>query len=156
MLNYDPDKEMKALRILRRDGCISEERYHCDMAAALKDKLRAGMKCNCVDVQIGSYDNQVTVRIPDNIDIPYNSPERPLRETVCLDVCIAGEIKSLWARGIVTTGCCCGHNRTIGYVGVAPEHIPQMKALGYRVILNPQYPTAEDSFLPKYTAEEGG
>ena len=150
MPSYDYDKALEALRIIRANYCISEEEYGRQVLIVKRDKHQGNMKCLCVDVQIGSYDNQVTVRIPDNIDIPYNSPEQPLRETVCLDVCLAGEIKSLWANGIVTTGCCCGHNRTIGYIGVVSEYIPQMKALGYRAILNPQYPDDKSHFLPKY------
>jgi len=30
---------------------------------------------------------------------------------ICVDACIAEAIKMLWANGIVTDGCCCGHNR---------------------------------------------
>lgn len=112
------------------------------------------MKCKCVDVQVGSYDNQVTVRIPTTVELRYNTPERPGRETVCLDICIANEVMDLWAEGIATTGCCCGHNRTIGYIGVIDADIPKMKALGYRVIFNPGQPHDEDSFLPKYEEVE--
>lgn len=35
-------------------------------------------------------------------------------KTVCVDACIADEIKALWSAGIWTGGCCCGHN---GYFG---------------------------------------
>lgn len=30
--------------------------------------------------------------------------------TVCVDACIADQIKALWEIGIWTVGCCCGHN----------------------------------------------
>jgi len=30
--------------------------------------------------------------------------------TVCIDKCIVGVIVYLWAHGIETLGCCCGHN----------------------------------------------
>lgn len=155
MTAYDYNKDLEALRILRRDHLISEEHYTRQVIAVKKDMLKASTKCLCVDVKVGSYDNQVTVRVADTVDLRYNAPGRELRETVGLDVCIADEIADLWARGIVTTGCCCGHNRTIGYIDVAPEYIPQMKKMGYKVILNPQYPDAEDSFLPKYTTDRG-
>ena len=108
------------------------------------------MDCDCVDVQVGSHHNAVTVRVPDTVELRYNAPGRERRETVCLDVCIADEVTELWDKGIVTTGCCCGHNRTLGYIGVADEYIPQMKDMGYSVILNPQRPKDEDSFVPKY------
>lgn len=29
---------------------------------------------------------------------------------ICIDSCIVEQIKALWAAGIVTRGCCCGHN----------------------------------------------
>jgi hypothetical protein len=39
-------------------------------------------------------------------------PEWSSREKgICVDACIAEAIKMLWANGVVTTGCCCGHNR---------------------------------------------
>ena len=157
MPKWDTDKELAALHVMKRDGLISSEQYYRDMIAVLEEiQKRKGGKvamCLCVDVQVGSYDNQVTVQVADSVDLRYNAPGRELRETVALDVCIADEIMALWTKGIVTTGCCCGHNRTIGYIGVTDEYIPQMKAMGYKVILNPQYPDAEDSFVPKY--EEG-
>lgn len=35
---------------------------------------------------------------------------------VCVDPCIAATIESLWAAGIRTRGCCCGHNRAAASV----------------------------------------
>jgi hypothetical protein len=32
-------------------------------------------------------------------------------ETVCLDLCIAPAVLTLWAAGIPTLGSCCGHNQ---------------------------------------------
>lgn len=108
------------------------------------------MKCGCVDVKVGSWDNQVSVRVPDIVRLKYKGLRGTLPDTIRLDACIADEVASLWAKGIVVKECCRGHNRTMGYIGVIGANIPKMKALGYRVILNPQRPTAEDSFLPKY------
>ncbi|MCK4856870.1 MAG: hypothetical protein KAT58_02775 [candidate division Zixibacteria bacterium] len=34
-------------------------------------------------------------------------------QTVCVDACIAEPIERLWAAGIETGGCCCGHGLTI-------------------------------------------
>jgi hypothetical protein len=36
--------------------------------------------------------------------------------------------------GIVTTGCCCGHNKIFAYIGVAWESIEKMKELGYETV----------------------
>jgi len=32
------------------------------------------------------------------------------RSTICVDDCIADTIERLWAAGVVTAACCCGHN----------------------------------------------
>lgn len=34
--------------------------------------------------------------------------------------------------GIVTLASCCGHNRAIPFIMVAPKYIEQMKQLGYK------------------------
>jgi len=55
-------------------------------------------------------------------------PDAP-RDIICVDACIAEVIERLWAAGVRTEGCCCGHNRTSmisnGYPEVmlsGPEH----------------------------------
>lgn len=71
---------------------------------------------------------------------------------VIVDACLSEEIMSLWENGIHTTGCCCGHGKTLGYIGVIEEDIQKMKALGYQ-----QYThnflsggiERKDSFIPK-------
>jgi hypothetical protein len=68
---------------------------------------------------------------------------------VCIDKCIASEILDLWDAGIETTGCCCGHNKAVPYIGVLPKYIPNMKELGYKVRPNEMRPGDEDSFYPK-------
>lgn len=96
--------------------------------------------CKCKNVDFGSYDNQVMVEAPHAIGFG-----RP----VCLDTCIAEEVMDLWRRGITTTGCCCGHNKTEGYIGVMPDDIQRMEELGYKVAYNEIRPEDDDSFLPK-------
>ena len=99
-------------------------------------------KCGCVDVKMGSYDNQITVLAPS-----WSS-----REYLCLDRCVAIEVLELWTQGIVTTGCCCSHNlerASDPFIGVMPEYIPKMKELGYKVAFNSLHPHREDSFTPK-------
>ena len=95
--------------------------------------------CNCKNIEIGSYDNQVKLKAPG-----WSS-----REFICVDKCLENEIKSLWSLGIITTGCCCGHNRLEGYIGVVDEDITKMKELGYKVEYNPCRPGDEDSFYAK-------
>lgn len=36
------------------------------------------------------------------------------RETICVDACMADVIEALWAEGIETQSCCCGHNGAFG------------------------------------------
>jgi len=105
--------------------------------------------CNCINIKIGSYDNQIELKIPNNIKLEYNNPEKEKRKTVCIDKCLVDEIKYLWNIGIRTTGCCCGHNIQQGYIGVIDEDISRMKNLGYTVASNTCRPNDEDSFVPK-------
>ncbi|AVX04338.1 hypothetical protein MXMO3_01813 [Maritalea myrionectae] len=35
------------------------------------------------------------------------------KEFVCLDTCIVEQVKAVWAAGIETGGCCCGHNHAV-------------------------------------------
>ena len=106
-------------------------------------------RCQCVDVEIGSYDNQVLLVIPKTVTLRMNNPERTIRKTVAVDACLAGELNKLWKMGVATTGCCCGHNKTFAYIGVEKQHIQQMKDMGYEVQSNHMYPDREDSFKPK-------
>ena len=48
----------------------------------------------------------------DQPEVVLPKPEWSERERgICVDACIADSIMMLWAHGIVTGGCCCGHNR---------------------------------------------
>ena len=51
---------------------------------------------------------------------------------VCIDPCIVEVIKCLWANGIETLGCCCGHNVLPAYVDIHPDHWALMDQLGYK------------------------
>lgn len=106
-------------------------------------------RCQCNNVEIGSYDNQVQLVIPSTVTLRMNNPERIVRKTVAVDACLAGELNKLWKMGIATTGCCCGHNKTFAYISVEEQHIQQMKDMGYEVQPNEMYPEREDSFKPK-------
>lgn len=103
------------------------------------------MKCNCVNVEIGSYDNQV------ELPCPSHMPTTRGVNTICIDACLKDEILYLWSLGITTTGCCCGHNKGDKYpmISVEFKDIPRMKAMGYKVQFNNCRPNDEDSFIPK-------
>jgi len=111
-------------------------------------------RCDCPPgIEIGSYDNQVTLDTPQFMRDICSMGCLTFRDQTCVDACLADEIKDLWSRGIVTTGCCCGHNLTLPgglpYIGVRDEDIPKMKDLGYVVVPNTTRPDDEDSFFPK-------
>lgn len=93
--------------------------------------------CMCKNIGMGSYENQISIKPPF------------VGHSIGIDKCIAEEVQYLWSLGIKTTGCCCGHNKVQGCIGVYDEHIPKMKALGYIVHHNRCRPKDEDSFIPK-------
>lgn len=98
--------------------------------------------CNCVNVKIGSYDNQIILKMPNG-------------QLMGIDQCIAEEIQYLWSYGIQTTGCCCGHNIQKGYIGVIGKDIEFMKKSGYKVRFNKQNLRDESNFIPKSHYENG-
>jgi len=139
------------------DSLLKFISYACKQYAASKDKeieakTLSRFKCQCDPdkVEYQEYQRTITVVIPESVEIRRNAPDRELRENVCIDVCLVSEIFELWRLGIATTGCCCGHNKGgIAYIGVEEEFIPKMKELGYKVHINPNDTTREDSFYPK-------
>jgi len=94
--------------------------------------------CDCINVKCQTYDNQVKLVAP-----VWSS-----KDYICVDTCLMNEILVLWNRGIITTGCCCGHNYLEPYIGVTDEFIPLMKELGYKVHFNHMRPGDEDTFVP--------
>jgi len=93
--------------------------------------------CDCANVEMGSYDNQVTVDIPTHMS---GYKERRmlvgLSGMICIDRCILPEINYLWAQGITTYGSCCGHNKIEGMVNTHEDNYSQMIRLGYAAIDN--------------------
>lgn len=106
--------------------------------------------CRCDGVSVQEYQGQIGLARPAHFPI---NPERPV---IAVDACLAMEVTWLWGRGIVTTGCCCGHGVRPPFVGVLPVHIPEMKAMGYVVQDNPCRPGDEDSFWPKSITPTSG
>lgn len=102
--------------------------------------------------------------IPDGSRVELFAPQQLARADgrgICVDACLALEVSHLWAAGVTTTGCCCGHGEQEGYIGVIDADIPRMKSFGYLVHQNPCRPGDQDSFIPKSpclaarTAQEG-
>jgi hypothetical protein len=97
--------------------------------------------CDCSEkVEPQNYKNQVSV---------YSTL---LNKEILIDKCLESEIRYLWSLGIKTTGCCCGHNILMPYIGVEKEEIKKMIKLGYNIQfnINGLYNfNRMDSFYPK-------
>lgn len=89
--------------------------------------IRIPKGCACSGVEIGEYGNQVELKTPDHMIALVSIGALSFRETTCVDRCIADSVQALWAMGVVTTGCCCGHNQGDGYIGLwetdAQQHL---------------------------------
>lgn len=109
---------------------------------ALAERNEIGQTlCNCKEKVI----------IPPHNFIKYNGLDEYMK-TVAVDECLADEIESLWAQGIKTCGCCCGHGKEIGFIQVRDECIPKMRELGYEKYIYPDEHGGvgrEDAFIPK-------
>jgi len=65
------------------------------------------MPCRCI-----SYNRPDLNPLADRPEVILPRPSWSSRERgICVDACIADAIRMLWAHGIITAGCCCGHNR---------------------------------------------
>ena len=108
--------------------------------------------CTCKNITPQSkeaFKQQIVIKVPDYLDIKMNAPGVEKKEYVAIDPCIAAEIIELWRMGIVTTGCCCGHNMMEPYIGVREDFISKMKRLEYEIQFNSSRPGDEDNFKPK-------
>lgn len=92
-------------------------------------------RCGLPDV--GTYKGQVVLAAPDWLRDKWP-------DGIGIDVCLALEIQSLWQAGVKTSGHCCGHGRALSYIGVWPESIETMRALGYTAVAG-----SRDHFTPK-------
>ncbi len=70
-----------------------------------------------------------------------------LGKYVSIDPCIVGEITSLWKEGIITYGCCCGHNINESFVNVDEKNIDKMLEMGY--VMNHPDKSRRDTFKLK-------
>jgi GT2 family glycosyltransferase len=116
------------------------------------------IKCKCENVEYGDYSRQVSILAPFIIIDSLGEPKPTIDfmekgETkkgtwISIDICLAKEIAELWHLGIETTGCCCGHNKGFGYIGVLDKYIPKMLELGYKTAPG-HTPDRKDEFYPK-------
>ena len=102
--------------------------------------------CNCktkdLSQNIGTWQS-LYVRLPSFMRSSHKNT------FIWIDKCLTKEIKYLWSKGVVTTGCCCGHNFKCPYIGVDSESSERMKELGYKVQYNPFNPNHDTEFYPK-------
>ena len=90
--------------------------------------------CSCVDVDVGSYDNQVMLPIPAHMKKYERARVKAgLSPSVCIDRCILPQVQTLWAKGVKTSGCCCGHGKIgFSYISVLDSaDANKMESLGY-------------------------
>lgn len=78
-------------------------------------------QCQCPEgVRPGDYGNQDILVMPST------------GKSVGIDRCIAQDVTALWAEGIETIECCCGHGICAGYIAVKPEGVEHMLAAGWK------------------------
>ena len=93
------------------------------------------MACKCINIIPQSkecYDQMVLVEIPPHMEVyRKNRMKEGFSSIIPIDPCIYDEICDLWDKGIITYGCCCGHNKFESFVNVAECNIEQMLQMGY-------------------------
>lgn len=107
--------------------------------------------CNC---KIKKLSQEIGNQQMDLVQLPsfmrrYFANKGLYKHHIWIDSCLLDEIKYLWDNGIVTTGCCCGHNLLPPYIGVDIRSSDDMKLLGYKVQYNPFDNKRDTSFYPK-------
>jgi hypothetical protein len=93
------------------------------------------MACKCVNIEPQSkeaFNQMIVVDIPNHMqDYRKKRIEAGFEPLISIDPCIFDEIQMLWNVGIITYGCCCGHNTFESMVNVDDSNIDQMIDLGY-------------------------
>lgn len=109
----------------------------CDSCGSVFDIDKNKMKMykikqqtdECKEVVFGSYEHYVTLEAPDRNQLKNWNGDR--KTSICVDKCLADEVKYLWSQGIKTTNCCCGHNKLPPTMLVTDDFIEKMRNLGY-------------------------
>ncbi len=65
---------------------------------------------------------------------PVKAPDWWHRETICVDRCIIPQIEALWAAGVKTLGCCCGHGKTSPSIVINENSTAEEVATAVRVL----------------------
>lgn len=86
--------------------------------------------CLCDNMKTGSYKNKTVLKIPKELNL-YKEVTH-----VTVDTCMVSEILDLWAKGIGTYGCCCGHNKHLPMINIREEDLDKVAKLGYVVQTN--------------------
>lgn len=107
--------------------------------------------CNCKDVVIGSYDNQILLGYyPIMREYGKNRVKAGLSGFgIPVDRCIAEQVIELWEAGIKTLGCCCGHNKETGFINVAAEDFDKALSLGFEKYTYPGNTQRNDTVKTK-------
>lgn len=90
------------------------------------------MTCKCVNVGMGTYDNQRTFPIPSNMKKYKESRVKAgLSPFISVDKCCVPDLVELWHNGVITLGCCCGHKKSKGFINVDPDDFGLALSLGF-------------------------
>lgn len=86
------------------------------------------LKCDCNNVEMGSYDNQIILG-------RYPVMDEHLKELkpngISVDRCMVEHVVSLWEAGVRTNGCCCGHKKEAPYISIHEDDFEKAISLGY-------------------------
>lgn len=96
--------------------------------------------CKCVNVEMGSYDNQVMLDVPSFMyPIKNCLGEIKPNQKICVDRCLVPIIRLLWDNKIATENCCCGHNVQKPTIIIDEKYIPQLMRLGFSHFSHSRY-----------------
>lgn len=83
--------------------------------------------------ELGDYSKMIELKFPSHM-YKNNGGYYTEKESCLVDACMVDEIKYLWEKGIVTTGCCCGHGIAEPMINVAETEVDKMVKLGYKLM----------------------
>ncbi|MCK4822347.1 hypothetical protein KA005_41675 [bacterium] len=89
--------------------------------------------CNCTDIDFGTYDNMLLLGYyPCMREYAENRKTAGLSNYgIGVDKCIVAQVVNLWEAGIRTYGCCCGHNKTPGFINLDERDFSKALELGW-------------------------
>ena len=89
--------------------------------------------CNCVNIEVGTYENQTLLGYyPIMREYRDNRVAAGLSgDGIPVDTCLVEQVIELWKAGIRTYGCCCGHNKVDAFINVNADDYTRALALGF-------------------------